>query len=205
MVTLNTTDDAFVLEARRYGHGVGMSQRGAQWMAGKYNKRFTEILAFYYPGMTLAKAPSGPQAPATAQPNLVNTPGPAATPTPRPTLMPVTQPLPQGAGLASVENIEDDSSLNLRREPSLAADIIMRLYKHQQLVILEVCEDPEWVHVRTDSVEGYVKVSFLEILDAPASPTATPAPKSTAAPAPTPTATPAPSPTVGPEELEADG
>ena len=35
---------------RRYGHGVGMSQRGAQVMAGKYGKKLSEILDFYYPG-----------------------------------------------------------------------------------------------------------------------------------------------------------
>ena len=30
---MEETGDAFVLYARRFGHGVGMSQRGAQWMA----------------------------------------------------------------------------------------------------------------------------------------------------------------------------
>ncbi|MGN0763676.1 MAG: SpoIID/LytB domain-containing protein, partial [Aristaeellaceae bacterium] len=40
IITLTETDTHFVLEARRYGHGVGMSQRGAQWMAGKYGKLF---------------------------------------------------------------------------------------------------------------------------------------------------------------------
>ena len=31
--TLVETDTAYRLEARRFGHGVGMSQRGAEWMA----------------------------------------------------------------------------------------------------------------------------------------------------------------------------
>lgn len=171
MVTLTETETAFILEARRFGHGVGMSQRGAQWMAGQYNKQFHEILGFYYPGMTLAVAPSGSQQPAAAEPNLINTPGPPATPTPRPTLMPVTQTLPTGAYLASVEGIDDDSSLNLRSEPTLAGDILMRLYKHQRLQVLEVCEDPAWVHVRTDSAEGYVMLSFLERVEDAAAPT----------------------------------
>jgi len=61
-----------------------------------------------------------------------------------------------------VANINDDSSLNLRMEPTTASEIIMRLYKHQQLVVLEACEDPAWVKVKTDVVEGYVMVSFLE-------------------------------------------
>ncbi len=167
IVTVGETEDAFVLSAGRYGHGVGMSQRGAQWMADKYGKTFAEILAFYYPGMELKKAPAGGPALPTPDPVLAETPGPAATPTPRPTLMPVSaENLPEGAWLASVEGIEDDSTLNLRAEPSPAGEILMRLYKHQRLIVLETCEDPVWVHVRTDSAEGYVMVSFLEHVDA---------------------------------------
>lgn len=162
MLTLKETDEAFVLEARRYGHGVGMSQRGAQWMAAQYGKTYADILNFYYPGMTLAKTSAGAAVLPTAQAALVQTPAPAATPTPRPTLMPVTGDLPAGAYLASVEGVADDSSLNLRSEPSTAADILMRLYKHQQLVVLETCEDTDWVKVKTDVIEGYVMVSFLE-------------------------------------------
>ena len=162
MITLTETDTHFVLEARRYGHGVGMSQRGAQWMAGKYGKLFHEILAFYYPGMTLMRVQAGDPVLPTAQPELANSPAPPATPTPRPTLMPVTaDQLPEGAYLASVEGIDDDSSLNLRAEPNTAAEILMRLYKHQQLIVLESCEDPAWAKVKTDVIEGYVMVSFL--------------------------------------------
>ena len=176
MLTLTETDSAFRLEARRFGHGVGMSQRGAQWMAAMYNKTYAEILAFYYPGMELMRTGSARPALPTVQPELAATPGPPATPTPRPTLMPVTGELPAGAYLAAVTGIEDDSSLNLRAEPNTASEIIMRLYKHQQLVVLETCEDPAWVKVRTDVVEGYVMVSFLEKLDAtPAPATAVPA------------------------------
>lgn len=162
MLTVKETETAFRVEARRYGHGVGMSQRGAQWMAGMYNKNYAEILAFYYPGMELRRAGHGAAALPTVAPQLAETPGPPATPTPRPTLMPVTGEMPEGAYLAVVEGIEDDSSLNLRAEPNTASEIIMRLYKHQPLMVLEVCDDPEWVRVRTDAVEGYVMVSFLE-------------------------------------------
>ena len=163
IITVTETDRAFLLASGRYGHGVGMSQRGAQWMAAKYRKDFREILSFYYPGMELRKAAAGAAVLPTADPVLAETPGPAATPTPRPTLMPVsTAGLPEGAWIASVEGIEDDSTLNLRVEPSQSAEILMRLYKHQRLIVLETCEDPVWVHVRTDSAEGYVMVSFLE-------------------------------------------
>lgn len=167
MVTLVTRNDAFVLESRRYGHGVGMSQRGAQWMAGQYGKLFHEILAFYYPGMVLMRAQAGDPVLPTAPAALAATPAPPATPTPRPTLMPVTtDSLPEGAWVAYVTNIEDNSSLNLRAEPSQASEILMRLYKNQRLIVVETCEDPAWAYVRTDAAEGYVMVSFLEAVDA---------------------------------------
>ena len=50
IIGLTEKDDAFALSFRRFGHGVGMSQRGAQWMALSYGKKYSEILDFYYPG-----------------------------------------------------------------------------------------------------------------------------------------------------------
>jgi len=47
----------------RYGHGVGMSQRGAQTMAANHNKTYQEILAFYFPGTKLTDINSGQQVP----------------------------------------------------------------------------------------------------------------------------------------------
>ena len=55
IVTVTEEGDHWLLSAGRYGHGVGMSQRGAQWMAEKYGKSFQEILNFYFPGMKLKK------------------------------------------------------------------------------------------------------------------------------------------------------
>ena len=46
------TGTTLVLTVRGYGHGVGMSQAGAQAMA-KAGKPYTEILYFYYTGCTL--------------------------------------------------------------------------------------------------------------------------------------------------------
>ncbi len=164
IVTLVEKDDAFVLESRRYGHGVGMSQRGAQWMASKYGKTYVEILSFYYPGMTLMKAPSGSAVLPTAPAELVETPGPAATATPRPTLMPatLTDDLPSGSYLAEITGIGDDSSVNLREEPNTSATVLRRLYKSQQVIVLPDCEEEGWAHVKTDVMEGYVMSSFLQ-------------------------------------------
>ncbi len=164
IVTVVEKEDQFVLESRRYGHGVGMSQRGAQWMASHYGKTYVEILAFYYPGMTLMKAPSGSAVLPTAQAELVETPGPAATATPRPTLMPatMTDDLPAGSYLAEITGIDEDSSVNLREEPNTSATVLRRLYLHQQLIVLPDCEEEGWAHVKTDVMEGYVMESFLQ-------------------------------------------
>ena len=176
MLTLEETETHFILEARRYGHGVGMSQRGAQWMAGQYGKSYQEILKFYYPGMELSKVQAGAIPLPTTPADLAATLAPPATPTPRPTLMPVSGAnLPEGAYLAAVTEIDDDSSLNLRAEPSQGAEILRRLYKYQKLIVLgPAADDPAWVKVKTDVIEGYVMASFItEVAEEPA---VTPAP-----------------------------
>ena len=162
IISVTEDESSFTLTAGRYGHGVGMSQRGAQYMASKGKKPFTEILSFYYPGAKI-KRYAGEAAPLpTPDPVLGETPGPVPTATPRPTLMPVTEALPEGAWLATVENIDEDSTLNLREKPSAGAKIVRRLYKHQQLIVLEEAEVTGWVKVKTDVIEGDVMLSVLK-------------------------------------------
>ena len=38
----------------------------------------------------------------------------------------------------------------------------MRLFRHQKLIVLENAEVDGWVKVKTDAVEGYVMLSFLQ-------------------------------------------
>ena len=153
--------DRYVVEARRYGHGAGMSQRGAQWMAGMYGKTYQDILAFYYPGMELMQYPKQPVAFAQTDENLAQSPGPAPTATPRPTLMPLSLNPTEGQWCAMVTEIAADSSLNLRQQPNLNAPILTRLYKNQRLLVLERCPEDGWVRVCTDSIEGYVLEKYL--------------------------------------------
>lgn len=67
-ITLEERGTEYLLMGRRFGHGVGMSQRGAQWMAGKYGMTFVQILNFYYPHMDLSRVASGAQNAPTARP-----------------------------------------------------------------------------------------------------------------------------------------
>jgi len=162
LLTVSDIGSAFMFESRRFGHGVGMSQRGAEQMARKYNKTYEEILEFYYPTMSIMLYSTQRAPLPTIDRKLMATPVPTPSPTPRPTMMPVTtKKLPRGAYVAVVSNISEDSSLNLRESPSLGAEVLRRLYKDQKLIVLKTTADG-WAHVKTDVIEGYVRSEYLQ-------------------------------------------
>ncbi len=162
LITVSDIGSAFLIESRRFGHGVGMSQRGAEQMARQYGMTYEQILAFYYPGMGLVSYDTGSAPLPTLNAELMATPAPTPSPTPRPTLMPVsTNQMPEGAYLAVVSNIDEDSTLNLREQPSTSGEVIRRLYKNQPLIVLSVSKDG-WAHVKTDVMEGYVRSEYLQ-------------------------------------------
>ncbi len=54
----SSTPTAYTLSMKRYGHGVGLSQRGAQQRANSTDesvKYYDQILGFYYPGTIITK------------------------------------------------------------------------------------------------------------------------------------------------------
>ena len=54
-VAYDAGENAFVFTTHGYGHGVGMSQYGANVMAIR-GSGYADILAHYYPGTTLIRA-----------------------------------------------------------------------------------------------------------------------------------------------------
>lgn len=151
----------FVIQSGRYGHGVGMSQRGAEWMAQKYGKSYQDILAFYYPGTVQSRYRTIPAARPYIAADFLTTPGPIPTPTPRPTLVPQSWTPGEGQWEVIVKNINQNSSLNLRMLPNTSSDILSLLFYGQRLLVLKQEEDG-WLHVRADGIEGYVMESFVE-------------------------------------------
>ena len=167
LVTVCDIGSSFMIESRRYGHGVGMSQRGAQQMAGSYGMTCEQILSFYYPFMALTAYDTQSAPLPTPDALMLATPAPTPSPTPRPTFMPVSAIQKQeGEYLAVVANIDEDSSLNLREAPSLSSDVKRRLYKDQQLIVMSVSSDG-WAYVRTDVIEGYVRAEYLQTAESP--------------------------------------
>ena len=153
--------EGFIIRSGRYGHGVGMSQRGAEWMAKQYGKNYQEILAFYYPGTKESRYRTMPAARPYLNAEFLTTPGPIPTPTPRPTLVPQSLAPEEGQWEVIVKNINQNSSLNLRILPNTSSDILYQLYYGQRLLVLKRA-DGGWLHVRADGVEGYVMESFVE-------------------------------------------
>ena len=159
IMTVRETDDAFILESRRFGHGVGMSQRGAQQMAGRYGFTYDQILRFYYPGVQWQKVDYTFTLPTPLAHEYLATPGPAATPTPRPTPMPVTATPGPNEYKVKVTNIGVNSYLNLRQEPNTQSGVLRQLYYGQELIVIQELED--WLLVKTDDVQGYVMGEFV--------------------------------------------
>jgi len=164
LFTVREREEGFDLEARRFGHGVGMSQRGAEWMAAAESWTFEQILHFYYPGIKLravAEKTLPPTLPPPVDAAFLNTPGPPATATPRPTLMPLSQAPAEGQWLGEVMAIAEDSWLNLRAEPHTGGKVLGTFYLDQSLLVLEELPDG-WLRVKTDVLEGYVMAQFVK-------------------------------------------
>ena len=147
---------AFTLVMRRFGHGVGMSQRGAQWMAGHYGMNWQQIIGFYYPGLSVQRMawPEDALTELDALPDSVGAARPKPTPTPTPAPLPA---LKAGERYATV----NASALNLREQPTTAARVVDRLSLGRRLIVSGEANEDGWVAVHTAELEGFVKEEYL--------------------------------------------
>lgn len=159
LVEVQTIDDGFRVITRRYGHGVGLSQRGAQQMAGQHGMDYLEILDFYYPGLELVQVEWIEKTPthAEALPESLGYSAPRPTPVPPPKPLP---PLEEGEYYACVVVEGVDSILNVREEPASGARILGVLRKNTRMIVEEETEDG-WAKMKTMEIEGYVSMKFI--------------------------------------------
>lgn len=154
------TADGFAVVSRRFGHGVGLSQRGAQTMAGRYGKNCEEILNFYYPGMALYRIEWQER---TLAP-LASLPASVGYARPRPTPKPTQIPLPPLTGdeyYARVVLETASSSLNVRQEPNTSCRVVGTLSKNDRVIVTGEA-DGGWFRIKTVELEGYVKGDYIE-------------------------------------------
>ncbi|MBE5807347.1 MAG: SpoIID/LytB domain-containing protein [Clostridiales bacterium] len=158
LVTAEKTDGGFTLTTRRFGHGVGMSQRGAQRMAGVEELSVFDILSFYYPGMALERMAYQRPAPTAleALPAGADTGYPVPTPSPAP--LPEPQP---GEYIATVNVTDGASMLNVRQMPTTSSAILDRFENGRQVIVTSAEDENGWVAIRTAELEGYVKREYL--------------------------------------------
>lgn len=146
--TLTVTEavGGYKLTARRFGHGVGMSQRGAQQMA---NEGFTydQILEFYYPGLTRTRYTMT----RTLLSSIDGTPDEPSTPE-----EPIADAKP---AVVTLKNPLD--SLNLRQQPTTASSILARMPHGTQVNLLS--REGEWSRVQYGTLTGYVMTSYLTV------------------------------------------
>jgi SpoIID/LytB domain protein len=158
----------FTVTARRYGHGIGMSQRGAMYM-GRQGYTYDQILGFYYEGCTrvaytltrsiLSPAVNGQ----TSQEQIIAE-------------QPVT--LEPSAGVQA-QVTTNSGSLNLRQSPNTSAKVLCTIPQYAVIPIYE--QGAAWCKTAYNGSSGYVMTSFLTFSGQPAA--STPAPVSTPAPA----------------------
>lgn len=164
-VRAEETEDGFAIEMRRFGHGVGMSQRGAQWMAGQYGATWVEILNFYYPGMALEKIDwqREPLTELALLPTLygASRPDPTATPTPAP-----LPELEEGERYAEVALAHASSALNVREQPSVSAKVIEKLADGRRVIAIGEADADGWIQIRTAEFTGYVQSTYLRAVPA---------------------------------------
>ncbi len=139
------TDSGFKLTARRYGHGVGMSQRGAQQM-GKEGLTYDQILEFYYPGLVRTRYTMT----RTILPSIDGTGGAVDEPV-------------SDARTAVVTLSNPLDSLNLRMEPSTTSAILATMAHGTQVTLLEM--GSAWSRIQYGTLSGYVSNGFISVQD----------------------------------------
>lgn len=172
-VAVEEDADAFRIVFRRWGHGIGMSQRGAQRMASEYGKSYSEILSFYYPGTSLKSISLSE----TGAHGSVKVDGTVLT---------------KAAALdGAVMRTAAQETASIRAE--ISSGVMMEVYEMNE----------EWAAVAVNGLTGFMPVNMLDGLAVPTptpepSPSITPTIEPTATPTIEPTATPTIEPTATP-------
>ena len=151
--SVSSGSNSFEIQVRRYGHGMGMSQRGAMYMA-RLGYTYDQILGFYYEGCTRVKhsfthtflAPSGDEQ--------VNVEKPAED-----------EMQNQSACYGIVRLVSTGASLAIRNAKSSGAAVIGSAPNGAKLDVLY--SDGSWCLIRFGELRGYVPASSLSLVGSP--------------------------------------
>ncbi len=153
----------------RWGHGVGLSQRGAQQRAND-GQSYRTILAFYYPGASLTSynisIPAAPTKPGATEST--------ATPTPAQS---GTTAIDNTAGMISIGTGVTTAKVNIRSGAGTQYEAYKLLPRGTSLTVFDY--DNGWYYVKTGDISGFVIDDYVKFTAAKAEEAATPAPEVT--------------------------
>ena len=145
---VDESNDRFTLTARRHGHGIGMSHRGAQRM-GVLGYTHDQILGFYYDGTYRMQHTFTHTVLASVGNETITTTEKPADIT------------PNNEKTAVVQLEDPTSTVNMRASASTNASVLKKLQHNAQVIVLS--EEDGWYRVRFDGAEGYVMKEFLVV------------------------------------------
>jgi len=154
----------FVLQARRFGHGMGMSQRGAMYMA-KQGYSYDQILGFYYDGCKRVSH------------SFTNSILNASSSDQQITVEPPVDLEGEGNLWSNAVVATESGSLNLRSEPNANSSVLTTIPKGAAVIVLNTGD--AWTSVRYGGYDGYVMTRYLAFSqDSPAEKPSQPEPES---------------------------
>ena len=163
--TVSRSDGGFSILHSRYGHGIGLSQRGAQQMA-KEGFGYREILAYYYGGATLATLPYiTPEEAAKATPVPQSTLVPQSTPVPGETPAAATPaPAPAETSAGTVSGLVSASSVRLRKTASSSGKVLATLGRNTLLTVSGFNGSFYAVRVDATGTAGYIDTDLVTLM-----------------------------------------
>lgn len=140
------TETSFVLSARRYGHGLGMSQRGAMHM-GSMGYTYDQILAFYYPGCVRVGYTLGKSILSALVPGQASSPQPSQQ-----TPAPISETDPALG--------QTNQAATLYAGASLTSPILLHLPANTRVQVL--AQDGQFYGVRYGQLNGFITKASLQ-------------------------------------------
>lgn len=133
-VTADGNITGYSIFQRRHGHGLGLSQRGAQQRANA-GQSYQNILSFYYPQTTIGTLPNV-----------------------KPALTTIAE-----AADSSNATIFNCDSLNVRNEPDTDWDIIGTLFKAARVEVTRPYVLPDWHEFNYGSYVAYIHKGYVRL------------------------------------------
>lgn len=131
---IEQTDTSWNIYHRRYGHGIGLSQRGAQQRAN-LGIGYADILSFYFPNTTLTPLAYD-----------------------RPALTPISPP-----DSTNTTVIDTDGPLNVRSGPGTSNPVVGTLPYGARITVIDNTSNPDWFAIDYGGTNpGYVSASKVK-------------------------------------------